>query len=310
MAESAPTMSPMLLARHQFFFSLASHTIPDPLVRITVGHATSAPRSLQYTIESAQNNSFLTAKSFQKEVETQLYRLQAVRWTLRKFLLRYLYRKLNECTTVDIVTLDPIQTPVHIIDWATRQKYSFEVMTLHKDITQTLLHTSGVFPEPLRPKNPLTNLPLSMGQIISVWNTFAMSPLVVSSAVSIYRSVRFCLARFKEEYSVPLMISSMKKCLMNRLDLDYVDYLLAFIENAFDHNGVRYTHRLRTQIETAVYTYSSSEILHRFRMHCVQYNYALLVKKNTPIDLLCEIDRIYIACLPMIKELQIKGNLL
>lgn len=297
----------MLLARHQFFFSLASHTIKNSLVMITVGSSTSAPRSIQYTIDSAAKSQFIP--TFQKDVETHLYRLQAVRWTLRKFLLRILYRKLNECTTVDIVTLDPIRTPVHIIDWATRQKYSFEVMTLHKDITQTLLHASGVFPEPLRPKNPLTNLPLTMGQIISVWNTFAMSPLIVSSAVSIYRSVRFCLARFKEEYAVPLMISSMKKCLMNHLDIDYADYLIGFIENAFDHNSIRYTFRLRSEVETAIYTHSSSEILHRFRIHCVQYNYALLVKKNNPIELMCEIDRIYVSCLPIIKELQIKGKL-
>jgi len=266
------------------------------------------PSAIQHILVNAEKNHLIGGTSFSNDVKQEVFKLQRTRWILRKFILHSIYRKLNTCTDTDIVTLEPIRDPVHVVDWKNRQKYSFEVMTLHKDITQTLLHRSGLFPNALFPKNPLTNIPLSLGQLISVWNTFSYSRLTVSSVVSIYRSMGFNHAKFSEHYHIPLLVSSMKKCLLNHLDTEYTDYILRFIEEAYENNNIRLSIHTRTGIERVLDSYTDNEILRKFRIKCVEYNYTLLIKKNTP-NLLHEIKRIYRSCLPIIRELQIKGNL-
>jgi hypothetical protein len=293
----------MFTERHPSLFRVASSSIQPILVRITVANTLNRPSSIQHSITEAGKNSLIGGGSFKKQVRDALYTIQSLRFILRKFLLRWLYRRLIPCTTEDIFTLEPIKQPVYVVVWKSRHVYSFEVKTLHRAVTQSLLHASGMFANPLRPKNPLTNIPLSLGQLVSVWNTFISASIPLSSAISQYRSVHYNHERFFEEYGTVLSVSSMKRCIMNPFDIEGGEYLLDFIEAAYEYNGIQLKEYFRNKIKDAIIKHRDTGFIRRFRVKCVEYNYILLVKKNhSTVELLQELYSVYRACIIIIRE--------
>jgi hypothetical protein len=310
----AVSMSPVLfIEKRPSLFYVAAPTIANVFVRMTVKNTLHSPTSIEHSIVQAGKNTLIGGEFFQKEVKDALYKIQAIRWTIRKVLMRWLYSRLRSCTTTDIVTLEPIQRPVHIIDWPNRHRYSFELQTLHRDCSESLSHGHGMFASPLRPKNPLTNLHLSLGQLVSVWASFTQGQIPLSSAVVNYRSVQFNHGRFMEEYATPLSIQCMKKCILNPLDLDGGEYLYDFIEATFEYNAIPFSAHIRTKLTTAIYAHKDTDFLRKYRLKCVDYNYIVLTKKQfTALELLQQLYRVYKSCLPLIREYLsgIKGNLL
>ena len=307
-------MSPLLfIEKRPSLFYVAAPMISNVFVRLTVVNTLHSPASIQHSIVEAGKNTLICGKTFQKELQAALYKIQSIRWTLRKFLMQWLYKRLPSCTITDIVTLEPIQRPVHIIDWGSRHRYSFELQTIHRDCTESLSHGHGMFACPLRPKNPLTNLPLSLGQLISVWSSFTRGQIPLSSVVVNYRSVEFNHGRFIEEYATPLSLICMKKCILNPLDLDGGEYLYDFIESTFQYNSIPFTTPFRTKLSSALYSHKDTEFLRKFRLKCVEYNYIVLTKKNlSAVQILQQLYSVYKSCLPLIREYLsgIKGNLL
>lgn len=297
-------MSPILsFERRQSLFLVAAPRIKDILVRITVANTLQTHASIKHTVQEAKKNSLIGGPSFPQEVKNELYKIQSARWLFRKLVLRWLFKRLIVSTTDDIVTLEPIKKPIHIVDWKSRHIYSFEEKTLHSAITQNLLHSHGMFSCPIYPKNPLTNLHLSLGQLISVWNGFAYAIFPLSSAVTQYRTVQFNHGRYIEEYGPTLSIYAMKRCIMNPLDRDGADYLFDFIEDVYEYNSIHFHSLLRSRIYTAVYSGKDYSFLRRFRHKCIEYNYILLTKKNNgTVELLQELYRVYGSCLPIIQE--------
>lgn len=297
-------MSPILSFEHKHsLFLIAAPRIKNILVRITVANTLQTHFSIKHTMKEAEKNILVGGANFAQEVKRELFKIQSVRWILRKFILRFIYQRLISCTTDDIVTLEPIKKPIHIVDWESRHVYSFEEKTLHSAVTQSLLHGHGMFACPLRPVNPLTNLPLTLGQLVSVWNCFTHASFAVSSAVSQYRSVQFNHGRFIEEYATSLSISSMKRCIMNPLDRDGADCLFDFIEDVYEYNAIHLNNIVRNRIYNAIYSHKDYLFLRQFRHKCIEYNYILLVKKNNgAVELLQELYRIYGSCLPIIKN--------
>lgn len=301
-------MSPLLFVaeKRANLFPLAAFRIKDILLRVTVEQTLQTPSSIQRSIEYAGKDAMFAGTRFKQEVEKHLLYIQSVRWILRKLVLRWLYKRLAPCTTEDIVTLEPIKAPIHIVDWATRHVYSFEEKTLHQDITASLQHSDGIFAYPIRPKNPLTNLPLTLGQVVCVWASLARASFPVSSVVSQYRSVQFDHKRFVEEYSTPLSVLSMKRCILNPLDREGADILFDFIENAYDYNAISLSHTSRKKIYTQIYSHKDNDFLRAFRRKCIEYNYSVLVRRYSAVELLQELYRIYRSCMPIIRGYGIK----
>jgi len=297
-------MSPILsFERRQSLFLVAAPRIKDILVRVTVANTLQTHASIKHTVQEAKKNILVGGPTFPHEVKKELAKIQTARWFLRKFVLRWLFKRLVSCTTDDIVTLEPIKKPIYIVDWKSRHIYSFEEKTLHSSITQSLLHGQGRFACPLHPKNPLTNLFLSLGQLISVWNGFAHGTFPLSSAITHYRTVRFNHDRFIDEYGQVLSIYAMKRCILNPLDMDGADCLFDFIEDVYEYNSIHFHSLLRTRIYNAVYSQKDYPFLRQFRHKCIEYNYILLTKRNNgAAELLQELYRVYGSCLPIIQQ--------
>ena len=296
-------MSPLLFVaeKRPNLFPLTTFRIQEILLRITIEQTQQTPSSIQRSIQHAGKDAMFAGTGFKQEVEKHLLKIQSVRWILRKLVLRWLFRRLAPCTTEDIVTLEPIKAPIHIVDWATRHIYSFEEKTLHQDITASLQHSDGIFAYPIRPKNPLTNLPLTLGQVVCVWESLARASFPLSSVVSQYRSVQFDHKRFVEEYSTPLSVLSMKRCILNPLDREGADILFDFIENAYDYNNIYLSHASRNKIYTLIYSHKDNDFLRAFRRKCIEYNYSVLVRRYSTVELLQELYRIYRSCMPIMR---------
>ena len=296
-------MKDFLFERQQSIFSIAAKNIGNFFVKVAIQNIGNSPSSVEHAINIADENTLFGGIGLKREIETEIYKIQSARWILRRFALRWLFKRLVKCNEEDIVTLEAIKRPIHIVDWPKRCMYSFEIDTLHKDITNKLLDISDMFPNPLYPKNPLTNMNLSMPQIISVWNTLTCSTISLSWAVTAFRSVKFNQRKFADDYSLPLQISSMKKCLLNHLDPYSEEYILDFIKNAYEINNIRLTHRVLGAIEDAIYSYKDLDILREFRLRCYEYNYILLTTKDeTDFTSRKKLNSIYLSCLPIIQE--------
>ena len=68
----------------------------------------------------------------------------------------------------DVVTMDVPRKPVRLIDLTNRCSYVYEASTIRRLIENRILLSDYMFSNPMPPLNPLTNLNLTPGQLISV----------------------------------------------------------------------------------------------------------------------------------------------
>jgi hypothetical protein len=188
------------------------------------------------------------------------------------------FKHINPSNTEDIVTLSKPKYPIWIMDWSNKKRYSFEASTLMKDITSRLLEHDGFFEDPQPPRNPLTNLPLTQTQLISVWNQLYSSPVYPSAAFTEFRRVNFAIPIFMLQYNLPLQLYAFKQTMKDPKHIDYQERLMDFIEYAYDQESIDcFTQSYKYAIEH----YSDHHILKSWAKLCVDfYEAGILYSKN------------------------------
>ena len=164
--------------------------------------------------------------------------IQKIRMTLRKFLHMWRSKNLRESNTEDIVTMEIPSHPVTIVDWPSRAKYVFEASTIMRDITSRLLFCSGFFDTAQVPRNPLTNIPLTQSQIISVWSQVELSGIKVSSTFLNFKEAKWNIDHFSNLYELPLLMNAHRTTMHDTSSIDYKEKLLEFIEMAYEERGM------------------------------------------------------------------------
>ena len=177
-------------------------------------------------------------------MKVHLHTITKTRYLFRVFLSHWRYKKLHDKNDDDIATLEPPKNPVHIIDWQTKSKYSFEATTLMRDITARLLNHDGFWDSPQAPRNPFTNLPLTLSQMISVWNQLSYARIPCSTAFTAYRQCRWDMHRFTFEYATMTQLNALTHTMKNELSQDYRDRMLDFIEYVHDYMDIPCTTQL------------------------------------------------------------------
>jgi hypothetical protein len=171
---------------------------------------------------------------FQNELKTTLANNQMFRWKIKRLIHGWRLSRLKQVNTEDPATCEPPVAPITLYDWDSRSKYTFEATTLHRDISTRLLHVSqweALHPEPMPPRNMLTNLPLTLGQIhfaieglkrigLSNWETLS------------YRTTQYSIDRFLMIYRSALKDSAIKRIfkkpdsdMCNELTHDFIEYI-------------------------------------------------------------------------------------
>ena len=161
-----------------------------------------------------------------------------LRSRLRRFLHRWRCSHLKPVNTDDIVTFEPPHRPIQIVDWAHRQVYVFEAATLAQDIRTRLLNNDGFFEEPMEPRNPLTNLPLTLAQNIAVWIQFAKYPNAMATVVAGFRHSHFNLDLFEKEFNTILKLHALRTTLLKPADPDGVERIEEFIDEVYSSKGM------------------------------------------------------------------------
>jgi hypothetical protein len=160
-----------------------------------------------------------------------------VRLALKRLLMRWLSaRKLHTINDVDLVTCDIPKQPVHLIYWPTRSQYVFEARTLHKDMVERLLHHNDLWIHPLPPRNPFTNMNMSVCEMHACI-TMCRKHGISHWATEALRTCQYNLTTFQRNYTVPLKMSALRRMFQNteRLSEEAKDFLVDFIEQEHDH---------------------------------------------------------------------------
>jgi len=190
------------------------------------------------------------------------------RWIFRRFLHRWRTSRLRKVNEDDLATLEKPVRPVYIVDWAHRHVYTFEASTLMRDITTRLLAHDGFFDTVQEPRNPLTNIPLTQSQTLSVWNQLARSGIPASAAFAMFRQIRWKISRFITEHHTFLSLSAFRTTMREQRGMDYRERMMDFIHMAYDMESYDcYV----SAFEHAMKKYPQNEIIVRWTNLCTNY---------------------------------------
>lgn len=165
-----------------------------------------------------------TAIHLNQKVRVQFKRLVA-RWILK--------RKIVQANETDILTGETPHQPVSLIDWPNRRRYVFEATTIFKDCLGRLTLSEFLHPMGQMPRNPFTNLALTVGQLISLTDQLGIigGPLCRHWVFEAFRSSQYSIDIFKNRFNLPLKTHALKKTFADKLSDDYYYLMLDFIED-------------------------------------------------------------------------------
>ncbi len=148
------------------------------------------------------------------QLEGWLTQNQAVRFQMRRLFRAWAQRRMDKRVIGeegDVGTLEPVlpRDRVYIYDWSTRSKYCFHVSTLHRHTVAALRFQHMALSYPQSPKNPFTNIPWTLGQIIQLvdllhaklWDTGRRS---MDNAVQIFQRSEYNLQKYRQVYGYQL----------------------------------------------------------------------------------------------------------
>jgi hypothetical protein len=156
------------------------------------------------------------------------------RQLFRRFVHRWRASRLRAMNTEDCITLEPVKNPIWIVDWEQRTKTAFEAQTLHKDITERLMFHDGFFEDPQLPRNPMTNLPLTQAQILSVWDQISRAGIPVSTAFVLFRRARWSMDTYLTESETFLKLHAFRDTMKDIGHIDTQERMLDFIQYCYE----------------------------------------------------------------------------
>jgi hypothetical protein len=223
-----------------------------------------------------------------KVLRSAIYKLRKIRRAFKYLLHHWLSSRLSPANEEDLFTLEIPKKPVFIIDWPSRKRYVFESSTLMKDITERLLHHDSYFQEPQVPRNPFTNIPLTLSQTLSIWNQLRDSR--PSSVFTNFRAARFDMNRFSNEYSIPLQLHALRSAFKDVKNIDVQERIQDFIQYCYDQEAIDcystvYAHCLKH--------YSTNPLVVKWIQICKEYYEAHIVYASNPQKLKAIHDKLF-----------------
>jgi hypothetical protein len=225
------------------------------------------------------------SKRFIQAFREAIFKNMNFRAKARKLLLCWLRRRLRAANDVDPVTCEAPRQPITLVDWSNRSTYSFEAQTIYKDMVGRLTLHDEVWPTPQRPRNPYTNLPLTLAQLYSVTNqlrAIGRSHWTLDALAQ----TSYNFVTFARNFSVPLKHSALNQLFRNPKSDEYQYVMTDFMENEHDHHDQHYNASL---YKWALVHEPDSQILMNWRRACRRYHELTLLHTD-PIDLRNHLD--------------------
>ncbi len=168
-----------------------------------------------------------------QHVMSFLYQNQKLRWMFKRFFSQVRIRRFPPLNERDPITLDSITEPIQFPSFRQRKYYAFEAKPFAKHLHNKLIHHDGQIPTPLFPKNPFTNEPFTVPQIISLIDQ-ARCYGHTSWAIEAFIASRYDIASFSIINSKPLRLHALRQTMAHVTDWDAIDILYDFMKSQHD----------------------------------------------------------------------------
>jgi hypothetical protein len=170
---------------------------------------------------------------FYKNVEGDLYQNQQVRWKLKKLLTQWRLYYLRQANDVDPITLNPIQHPVTLNLFQKRLRYQFEAQPFALHVHKKLLHNDGQIPNPVFPKNPLTNESFSVEQFASLHAQCKQYGYTFWT-LEAFQAAKYCVVTFANHQQKLLRLHALRMTLNDSKDYECIDTVYDYIQSTHE----------------------------------------------------------------------------
>ena len=159
---------------------------------------------------------------------------QRTRFQMRRILINWLFKKYNSryFNKEDPITLSEPESPVFLFNSKQRGSYRFELSSISQHITTSFIHHEYMFPIPQLPKNPLTNLEFTYGELIQLLKNIRKAGLS-SWAIEGFIRCKYNLKQFKYKFYSVIKHEALSEYLVSVSD-DAIDHFMEFVEFAYD----------------------------------------------------------------------------
>lgn len=192
---------------------------------------------------------------------------QKVRFSFKKLLNLWLSRHIRTMNENDPITLSKPLKPVYIVDPCLRIQFVYEAETIAIDFHKRLLHNDGQVPEPLKPRNPLTNRNLTTFQTASALSqckSYGYSHWTLET----YKKSKYSATLFLRNNRPLLRYTTIKKIVNTPSDYDGQLTLVDFIETEFDSHDIEYPKRV---FSWALHSIPHDEYIQEWRKLCIEW---------------------------------------
>jgi hypothetical protein len=211
------------------------------------------------------------------EVNAALLKNQRLRQLFKTLLTKWRTQRLRLANDNDPITLSKPVIPITIYSFELGIKYVYEAETLARDIHKKLLNNDGMFPNPVFPKNTLTNVEYTVAQLLSIWERCKKSGLT-SWAFEAFRDVKFDIDKFLLHHNRILRVNAMRAVLNNPDDVDYIDTLFDFIMLHHDYHDIK---PVEVTYKRFVKSYPDEPIIILWRNLCRKWYEASILIEDT-----------------------------
>jgi hypothetical protein len=122
------------------------------------------------------------------------------------------------------------QRPVTLVDWEFRRSYVFEARSILRDWIGRLTMADYLYPEPQPPRNPYTNLPLTLGQTLAVYQQL-LSAGCTHWAIEAYKASGFDIDTFESRHCQALRYHAVEQVFGAKDSDVYSTIMMEFIED-------------------------------------------------------------------------------
>jgi hypothetical protein len=191
--------------------------------------------SMQFTFLFSLSKSTIQYNEIVPSLKSTFEQNQSLRWSFKKLLNRWLYSKLEQVNTNDLVTVEIPKKPVYLYDIKARKKYVFEATTLLKDSFTRLLNHDGLILESKMPRNPYTNTDLTFFDCFILHNQLRSNG-ITDWLWEAFAKQKFSLDLLQEHFEVPMRLACLDS-VFREYNYQSHDLLVDFIHQEYENHG-------------------------------------------------------------------------
>jgi hypothetical protein len=175
-----------------------------------------------------------------QKVMSCLHENQDLRWKFKRFLTKWRVQHCSSVNDADPITMEPILQAVLVYEFPQQKFYQFESKSIAKHIHQQLSQNDGQLPTAVIPRNPLTNQPFRLEQLMGLLRqckAYGHSSWVLEA----FTSARYDMMSFVAIHYKPLRLHALKTSMSDEGGWDFIDTMRDFIKSQHALHGKTYS---------------------------------------------------------------------